>query len=117
VRTTGSTTNGRESTRIANGNGHQLLLPGLISLARLPDGTAIARVHELTAVITTKEAARLAHCGEDLITGLCEDGTLTWRWKNFAGQGGCRLIYAPSLQQWIIERTRMGRLHPQFSFR
>lgn len=100
------------------GNGQdQLVLPGLISLVRLPDGTAIARVDELSEWMTAREAAKHAHCGEDAITGLCEDGTLTWRWKKFEGAGGTRLILAGSLQEFIGRRTHVGRLHPQLSFR
>lgn len=77
------------------------VVPGTIRLSRLPDGTAIARVEEISQWLTVKQAAKIACIGDDLIRGKCEDGTLSHRWKNHGGPGGTILIDAASFHKWL----------------
>jgi hypothetical protein len=74
---------------------------GTIKLSRLPDGTALARVQEISQMLTVREAAQIARCGRDLIRARVEDGTLAHRWKNHIGERGTILVEAESLQQWL----------------
>ena len=101
-------------------NGHDDLtgfLPGIISLTRLPDGTAIARIEEIGEWLTVREACDQAHCGEDLIYARVDDGTLTHRWKNHEGERGTILIHAGSFKMFLDARTRLGSLHPRFDLK
>jgi len=98
----------------ATGN-DQLFLTGIISVTRLPNGQQALRIEEIPDWIPTREAAERNKSCEDVITNLCIDGTLTWRWKNHEGAGGTRLVYAPSLQKYIEGKTHIGRIHPQLT--
>ena len=101
-----------------NRNGHaQLFLPGIVVITRNAAGDQVIKVKEIADWLTVLECCERVPCCEEVIYALCDDGTLTWKWKNFEGAGGTKLIHAGSFQMWLDARTRTGRLHPQFAFR
>lgn len=58
---------------------HTMLLPGIIEMIRLPDGTASARIKEFDQEMDVDEAARFLGCKPDSVRWLIEEGALAAR--------------------------------------
>ena len=97
-----------------NGDNATLALPGFFELVQDGvSGEARVRITSMPDWLTVREACEFAQCGEDLVRGRVEDGTLTHRWKDHVGERGTLLIHGGSLKMWIDQRVHIGRLHPQ----
>ena len=56
-----------------------LLLPGIIEMTRLPDGSATVRIKEFSQEVDVDRAAKLLGCGRETVYALIESGEIEAR--------------------------------------
>ena len=56
-----------------------LLLPGIIEMTRLPDGTASVRIKEFQQEVDVAKACKLLGCGRETLYALIESGEIAAR--------------------------------------
>jgi hypothetical protein len=73
------------------------------------NGEIRLRMQRPASWIRVAEVAELIACGIQKVHNLCDDGQLEWRWLDYEGSGGKKLILVDSVQQYL---TKKRQLHP-----
>jgi hypothetical protein len=64
-------------------------------------------MHRPSSWIRVAEAADLIACGIQKVHHLCDDGQLEWRWLDYEGSGGKKLVLVDSVQQYLTKKQQL----------
>ena len=54
--------------------------------------------------VCVAEASELITCSVQKVHNLCEEGSLEWRWLDYKGPGGKKLVLMDSIQRYVAKR-------------
>ncbi|HVM61132.1 MAG TPA: hypothetical protein VMV72_09730 [Verrucomicrobiae bacterium] len=57
------------------------------------------------AWICVADASELISCSVQKVHNLCEEGALEWRWLDYRGPGGKKLVLVDSIQRYITKNS------------
>ena len=81
------------------------------------NGEVRLRMRRPSAWVRVTEAAELIACSTQKIHNLCEEGTLGWRWLDYEGAGGRKLVLVDSIQRYIARKSPSRTSPRQFALR
>ncbi len=68
------------------------------------DGEVRVRMERPGAWVCVADASELITCSVQKVHNLCEEGSLEWRWLDYKGKGGKKLVLVDSIQRFVAER-------------
>lgn len=69
------------------------------------DGEVRLRMRRPSAWIGVADASELMACSVPKVHHLCEDGSLQWRWLDYQGAGGKKLVLVDSINRYITRKS------------
>jgi hypothetical protein len=81
------------------------------------NGEVRLRMTRPAAWVGVTEAAELIACSVQKMHNLCEEGTLGWRWLDYQGAGGKKLVLVDSVQLYIARKSPSRPSQRQFALR
>jgi len=70
------------------------------------NGEVRLRVQRPSVWISVAEATELIACSVQKVHNLCDQGTLEWRWLDYEGAGGKKLVLVDSVQRYITRKSQ-----------
>ena len=70
------------------------------------NGEVRLRMHRPSSWVCVAEAAELIVCGIQTVHNLCDDGQLEWRWLDYEGSGGKKLVLVDSVHQYLTKKSQ-----------
>jgi hypothetical protein len=68
------------------------------------DGEVHVRMERPGEWVCVADASELITCSVQKVHNLCEEGSLEWRWLDYKGKGGKKLVLVDSIQRFVAER-------------
>jgi hypothetical protein len=81
------------------------------------NGEVRLRMMRPAAWVRVTEAAELIACSPQKVHNLCEEGALGWRWLDYEGAGGRKLVLVDSIQRYIACKSPSRTSQHQFALR
>jgi hypothetical protein len=81
------------------------------------NGEVRLRMTRPAAWVGVSEAAELIACSAQKVHDLCEEGALRWRWLDYEGAGGKKLVLVDSVQLYMARKSPSRTSQPQFALR
>jgi hypothetical protein len=81
------------------------------------NGEVRLRMTRPAAWVGVTEAAELIACSVQKVHNLCEEGTLGWRWLDYQGPGGKKLVLVDSVQLYIARKSPSRTSQRRFALR
>jgi hypothetical protein len=63
------------------------------------------------AWVCVADASELITCSVQKVHNLCEEGALEWRWLDYKGSGGKKLVLVDSIQRYITKHSSARPSH------
>ncbi len=76
------------------------------------NGEVRLRMRRPSSWVCVAEAAELIACGIQTVHNLCDGGQLEWRWLDYEGGGGKKLVLVDSVQHYLTKKTQPQPAHP-----
>jgi helix-turn-helix protein len=76
------------------------------------NGEVRLRMRRPSPWIRIAEAAELLACGIQTVHNLCDEGRLEWRWLDYEGKGGKKLVLVDSIQQYLAKKSQLPSARP-----
>ncbi|HXI84119.1 MAG TPA: hypothetical protein VNL17_08520 [Verrucomicrobiae bacterium] len=77
------------------------------------NGEVRLRLQRPSSWVCVAEAAELMACGIQKIHNLCDDGQLEWRWLDYEGSGGKKLVLVDSVHTYLTKKYQSQPAHPR----
>jgi hypothetical protein len=71
------------------------------------NGEVRLRMRRPSPWIRVAEAAELIACGIQTVHNLCDEGQLEWRWLDYEGAGGKKLVLVDSVHQYLTKKSQL----------
>jgi len=79
------------------------------------NGEVRLRMHRPASWVCVAEAAELITCGIQKVHHLCDEGQLEWRWLDYEGSGGKKLVLVDSVQHYLTKKSPRHPARPATS--
>ena len=76
------------------------------------NGEVRLRMHRPASWVRVAEAATLIACGIQTVHNLCDEGQLQWRWLDYEGPGGKKLVLVDSVQHYLTKKHQLPPARP-----
>jgi hypothetical protein len=79
-------------------------------------GEVRLRMRRPSAWISVADTTELITCSVQKVHNLCEEGVLEWRWLDYEGSGGKKLVLVDSIHRYITRKSQVQFDRPRLTF-